>query len=134
MGYYTRYELDFDYTKKNSKDILQKESEIKEIVGSNLTEDTKHKLLKELHLKYLNGLPTKETVIKFFKFNPFDGECKWYDHEDDMRRLSNVYNDIIFILNGFGEDSEDIWRKYFYNGKCQVAEAKITYDKCQFLD
>jgi hypothetical protein len=54
---------------------------------------------------------------------------KWYDHVVDMRAFSGQWPDVLFILNGEGEESGDIWRKYFKNGKVQMAKAKITFDE-----
>ena len=52
---------------------------------------------------------------------------KWYDHEKHMNLLSQIYPETIFLLEGEGEDSGDIWRKYFKNGKMQVCKAKIVF-------
>jgi len=54
--------------------------------------------------------------------------CKWYDHEVQMRDFSREFPDHLFELNGEGEESYDIWRKYFKNGKMQSAPAIITFD------
>lgn len=54
--------------------------------------------------------------------------CKWYDHEDDMKAFSRLYPDVLFTLNGIGEDYPDIWVKYFKNGKMQFVKAKIVLD------
>lgn len=51
--------------------------------------------------------------------------CKWYDHDDDLINLSKEHPDKLFILSGLGEDSGDIWRKYFVNGKIQEEKAEI---------
>ena len=52
---------------------------------------------------------------------------KWYIHEQDMKELSKIYPETTFLLEGEGEDSEDIWRKYFKNGKMQVCKAEIVF-------
>lgn len=55
------------------------------------------------------------------EFNGVDiGESsKWYDCEKDMKELSSreEYKDILFILEGEGEDSDDVWTAYFKNGQ-----------------
>lgn len=54
--------------------------------------------------------------------------CKWYDHETDVKRLSALFPGMLFTLNGEGEESGDIWVKYFLDGKVQVCKAKIVFD------
>lgn len=54
--------------------------------------------------------------------------AKWYDHEVDMKAFSSEYPEALFLLSGEGEDSDDIWKKYFKNGRVQVCKAKITFD------
>ena len=56
-----------------------------------------------------------------------DDSCKWYKHEQDMKELSKFYPETTFLLEGQGEESEDIWRKYFKNGKMQVCKAEIVF-------
>lgn len=55
--------------------------------------------------------------------------CKWYDHEQDMLELSKSFPETLFILEGDGEESEDIWIKYFQAGKMQVAYGIITFEE-----
>jgi hypothetical protein len=60
-------------------------------------------------------------------FNPFDEECSWYAHEDDMKMLSKQFPAYVFLLRGWGADRDDIWVKHFFQGKIHVAKAKITF-------
>src|SRR5271167_3366834 len=52
---------------------------------------------------------------------------KWYDHKDEMIALSKRFPDTLFTLYGDGEESRDLWVKYFKNGKMQSYEAEIIY-------
>lgn len=72
----------------------------------------------------------KEELINFLTFSngKLRGTWKWYDHEYDMRSLSERYPGVIFTLHGAGEESGDLWRKYFLNGKMQEVPARIEYD------
>ena len=56
-----------------------------------------------------------------------DQECKWYEHEGDMRAVSTKFPGVLFTLHGKGEEGGDLWRKYFLDGKCQEARAIIKY-------
>lgn len=55
-------------------------------------------------------------------------DCKWYGHNDDMLRLSERYPMVVFTLSGDGEESGDIWKKYYCAGKVQVARANISFE------
>lgn len=60
-----------------------------------------------------------------------DGRCndstKWYDHDEDMKKLSKIYYDWVFELHGEGEENGDFWNKYYKNGKVQGCGGKIVY-------
>lgn len=56
------------------------------------------------------------------------GECTWwYEHDKDMRALSQAFPQYIFTLDGDSEESGDIWRKYYLNSKYQEAKAQIIF-------
>ena len=47
----------------------------------------------------------------------------WYDHQDDMRTISRKFPEILFTLNGEGEEQGDIWKAWFLGGRMQYEEA-----------
>lgn len=55
-----------------------------------------------------------------------DNRCTWYDHEEEMAGISERFPDVTFKLHGEGEQSGDIWDKYFRNGKRQTCKAEIV--------
>lgn len=65
-----------------------------------------------------------DTDTTFYSFDA----VTWYDHDDDMRKVSAAYPDVLFELNGNGENSGDIWKTYYKGGKMQHTEATITFD------
>ena len=61
------------------------------------------------------------------------GEClndvlKWYDHEKDMIELSKEFPDIMFMLEGEGEERDDNWRLYVHNGELEWVRAMLVWD------
>lgn len=64
----------------------------------------------------------------FETVNHSGDECKWYEHDNDMRKLSIRFPDSVFILSGEGEESGDVWKKYYMNGSLQEARGIITFD------
>lgn len=64
-----------------------------------------------------------------FKYNLENNDATWYDHEKDMKELSIKFPLIVFELHGEGDESEDLWYKYFKNGKMQFAPVRLEYDE-----
>jgi len=102
MGYYTRYTL----TTINNSEYWQPEH------------DEAIKYISE----QLEGYAINEDGTT-------SDSCKWYHHEDDMKKFSKKYPDIVFVLDGEGEDSGDIWRLYVKNGKIFKSFANIVFDE-----
>jgi hypothetical protein len=69
------------------------------------------------------------TAIKNDFYTGNAESCKWYEYDVDMARLSQQFPELVFLLEGEGEEGGDMWKRYYKNGKVQVANAKITYDE-----
>lgn len=54
---------------------------------------------------------------------------KWYSCEEDMIALSQKHPECVFCVTGDGEDSDDFWKQYFYNGDEEFCRAELTYPK-----
>jgi hypothetical protein len=67
----------------------------------------------------------KKLISNFLDYDPFEEPCKWYDINEDMKKYSNQFPDVLFTINGEGEESGDIWCTYFKNGKRQEEIAEI---------
>ena len=58
-------------------------------------------------------------------------ETTWYEHQEDMARISRIWPGVVFTLNLNGEDSRDFLKEYYLNGKVQTAPGEIVYEKFQ---
>ena len=127
MGYSTKYTLMLDITEVLSERYEKKQHDIEEIQLSNISNELKLRLIKEVEASYRASFPTRRDVVDFLGFNPFEDSCTWYAHEVDMKAFSMKHEDVIFILYGDGEENGDMWTKYFLNGKMQEERAVISY-------
>lgn len=53
---------------------------------------------------------------------------KWYEWKEQMTEFSKLHPEALFILRGKGEESGDIWRAYFKNGKVEHQEVRMVFD------
>jgi len=74
-----------------------------------------------LNKSFFNSLELYGVDVESRKDGRFaigDGESyKWREHEEDLCEVSSQYTDVVFILDGEGEQTGDVWRKFFLNGK-----------------
>jgi hypothetical protein len=56
-------------------------------------------------------------------------QVKWYEHDEHMKKFSKkkAYKDVTFVLDVEGEESGDIWRAYYKNGKSCSYQAELTF-------
>ena len=104
MGYYTNFSLEI-------KPEQTKERELK--------------IMKAIMAKICDCSP--EAIADDEAEYCFYEAYKWYDHNKDMIEISKQFPDILFILDGTGEDHEDIWRTYYHNGKYEETYARIAF-------
>lgn len=76
-----------------------------------------------------NDVDYEEVVEEITGYHPFDDETKWYSFEEDMKSASKLHPKALFELSGEGEESGDIWKAYFRDGKMQMCRAKIVVDR-----
>lgn len=71
-----------------------------------------------------------ETVSGYSWDGSFEqSDIKWYSALDNMKIISSKHPEVLFTLDGVGEESGDIWRAYFKDGKMQYEKAKIVIDE-----
>lgn len=132
MGYYTNYELSYDLpqddqsetTKKFIEDCRKKRVSIP--TELRVTFDENLSLEVELEKVFDEDTPSGYGPWKYFVNGGAD-QCKWYDHDVDMKWLSEKFPRVLFTLKGEGEESGDIWIKYYKGGKCQECRAEIVF-------
>ena len=103
MGYYTSYSLQI--------------------------EDATEQQLQDIHA-YLVNDESFEALDRSVMSNRY-GEAdtaKWYEHDEDMGLLARQFPQCLFLLSGEGEESGDLWIKYYRGDKMQEAGACISYD------
>ena len=131
MGYYTQYKLEIAVPKNVDYYALERK-----IATYALSEwaywATDLGFYEETVKKYIvdsDGTKVKTlTTYGAFHSQVSDG-MKWYDHDKDMRIISTKFPDVVFILKGEGEESGDLWIKYYKNGKMQGSTAKVVYEE-----
>jgi len=132
MGYYTKYTLTWDGPQ-------EVETQTWKEIAKELGEARAQQVLDRELLVQITK--TESLIAEWLRENKDAGyvlrpdgtsedSAKWYSHEKDVAALSRMYPDVTFTLHGEGEETEDIWKKYFKGGRMQTAVAKITIPPC----
>ena len=127
MGYTTRHELKINTEVCN--DTFEK---IEKYINENN--------LNEWAINTLNG-NDKLLFVKYEKdeddideedLNIYFGEedSNWYEHKEDMIKMSKEFPAVEFSLHGEGEDRDDVWTEIYFNGE---EKKKDNYDLLAFL-
>lgn len=97
MGYNSRFSVDIDVPKKD----IRRVAIATEIVYGDVP-------LREL---FNGGAPV----------------WKWYDFDEDMRRVSAAHPGVLFTLTRNGEDDGDFERVFYRDGKAQTVRGVVHY-------
>lgn len=83
----------------------------------------------EVDSAFIPGFADKKLCGNFYSLQDFiDGgsdSCKWYDHKKEMLEISKLYPDLVFVLDGDGEEAGDCWREFYKNGKTYRWELEV---------
>lgn len=129
MGYYTKFNVSIKGKMENKLKVAELEkakADAKKLTGK-LKELALAAIEKELTLE--KSINIRNVVKDKIGYNPFEDQTKWYEHEEVMKEISKEYPDVIIQLTGEGEESGDMWIKYFVNGKMQHCKAKIVFEE-----
>lgn len=105
MGYYTKYNL-----------------EVEHIIGEPTFVDS-YGVIESLRNE------NEEAAYALEEDGECSDSCKWYDHEHDLKEFSKTWPEFLFKLEGEGEDSGDVWKKYFKDGRVYIVQGKIVFDE-----
>ena len=67
--------------------------------------------------------------------SPFlDEPIKWYDHVEDMIKLSKIFPETLFILDGWGEEIGDVWRELYMDGERVRADLVFSFSDFKVMN
>ena len=115
MGYYTYYNI--EVAEKNE---IEKNSNYFNLLEIDEIDRKLGKALCKINPGYFKSVSLKVNIDS--------NEMKWYEHDTDMLKLSKLFPDYVFILEGQGEEHPDMWITYYCDGHMQHCPATITYD------
>ena len=121
-----------DYTDYSLIDILDRDSRISigkdalpNIQGLMTWLNYEHKKVgKTSWIGRSDWLPERWWCLIDFMLNGYLN-AKWYDDKEDWKEFSVLYPNCIFLINGQGEESEDIWEMAICDGQMSKEWAVI---------
>lgn len=92
-------------------------------IVENRTDESQESLVQRLEDRLEDTYCFSEGVGKW-------GEARtWYSIDEDMRKISKEFKDVLILIDGEGEGAGDIWKRYFLNGKTQYIGAVIKFEE-----
>jgi hypothetical protein len=74
----------------------------------------------------IKDLAEDEDNKKFYDITLESDEVKWYEHAEDMCKLSEALPSVIFQLEGEGEENGDLWKAWYKDGRQVIHQAEIV--------
>ena len=108
MGYNTCYSL-------RIKHLSSKEE------WSRLVDELNNRRL--IGYAFVPGEYDPEEEIQFFDSA---GECHWYEHDEDLSEIAQLFPRAVFQLYGAGEGYEDLWFTYYQGDNSETCYADIV--------
>jgi hypothetical protein len=102
MGYNTRYEL---YAAE---------------ANGKLSQETQDAIA-----RWVRGSENRRLALQ--DYGGINEACNWYDWETDLRTLSASLPHVWFVLSGWGEAIEDIWKAYAKAGKLEKVKPEYKF-------
>lgn len=116
MGYETVYHLDCD---GDSPTLTEVARLLALYEGTNAKEDR--------DWFFTQAGAVTESVACWERVLSGEEATLWYENEVEMARISRFWPEVTFILEGDGEQSDDLWRSYFQDGKVHAVEGRIVF-------
>lgn len=60
-------------------------------------------------------------------------DISWYEHEEDLLRISKHFPRFTFTLTGIGQAADDMWKKRFRAGAVEEVRPEIVWPKFEAL-
>ena len=60
-------------------------------------------------------------------------DISWYEHEEDLLRISTQFPEATFTLHGTGEATDDMWQKRFRAGRVEEVRPEIVWPEFEEL-
>jgi hypothetical protein len=87
----------------------------------------------EEHWEYVQDLFDALGMAHIFVGGGCCNDLSWYEHEEDLLRISVLYPEFTFTLTGIGETNGDLWKKRFRAGRVEEVRAEIVWPEFKEL-
>ena len=114
MGYYTYYTLE----------VFEKDR------CTQISEELEAQLTKEIFRDWYTG--DEEVPNTFVEVIGYDS-YKWYNHDEDIQRVAMQHPDLYFVLEGRGEEFDDMWTKVYHGDKRMEQFVEIIYPSVEYM-